>query len=60
MIRVVGSRQEEIYGESYEDIPRRIPNIDKMRRVLGVTAETTLDEGLRRTIEYFRHASPVA
>jgi nucleoside-diphosphate-sugar epimerase len=49
--------QQEIYGESYEDIPRRIPNVDKMRRMLGVSAETSLDDGLAKTIEYFRHAA---
>jgi nucleoside-diphosphate-sugar epimerase len=68
MIAISGSKsviryvpQQDVYGESYEDIPRRIPNVDRMRRILGVTAETPLDEGLARTIEYFRHASfPVA
>jgi len=64
MIAISGSkstiryvRQEEVYGESYEDIPRRIPNVDKMRRVLGVSAETSLDDGLQKTIEYFRHVA---
>jgi UDP-glucose 4-epimerase len=63
LIAIAGSKseiqyvpQQQIYGESYEDIPRRIPNVDKMRNVLGLTAETSLDEGLRRTIDYFRHA----
>jgi len=46
--------QGSVYGESYEDIPRRIPDVTKMRTVLGVTAETPLDEGLRHTIEWFR------
>jgi nucleoside-diphosphate-sugar epimerase len=65
MIAISGSRsviryvpQQEIYGASYEDIPRRIPNVTKMRTVLGVEAQTSLDEGLRQTIDYFRHASP--
>jgi UDP-glucose 4-epimerase len=50
--------QQEVYGPSYEDIPRRIPNVDRMHRILGVKAEVTLDEGLRSTIDYFRRASP--
>jgi UDP-glucose 4-epimerase len=63
MIDISGSKstikfvtQESVYGSSYEDIPRRVPDNTKMREVLGVTAETPLAEGLRRTIEWFRAA----
>ena len=45
-----------MYGPSYEDIPRRVPDVEKMRKILGVTAKTSLDEGLARTIDYFRRA----
>ncbi|HVT59327.1 MAG TPA: NAD-dependent epimerase/dehydratase family protein [Thermoanaerobaculia bacterium] len=51
-IRLV--RQEEVYGQSYEDIPRRFPDITRMRTILGVEPETPLEEGLRRTIDWFR------
>jgi len=64
LIAVAGSKstiryvpQQEVYGESYEAIPRRIPVVDKMHSVLGVRADISLEEGLRNTIEYFRHAS---
>ncbi len=66
MLRVVGRdpikdlryvRQEEIYGSSYEDIPRRVPDITRMKTILGVTPATTLADGVRRTIEWFRHES---
>jgi UDP-glucose 4-epimerase len=46
-----------VYGSSYEDIPRRVPDTTRMRTILGVTAETGLEEGLRRTIEWFRTTS---
>jgi nucleoside-diphosphate-sugar epimerase len=46
--------QEEVYGPSYEDIPRRVPDNTKMRSVLGVTPRVNLREGLVRTIEWFR------
>jgi len=46
--------QNQVYGDSYEDIRRRVPDVTKMRTVLGVTADTLLDEGLRRTVEWFR------
>src|SRR5712692_9724412 len=63
LIRVAGSKstiryvpEHEIYGASYEDIPRRVPNLEKMHKVLGVTAKVSLDEGLRQTIDYFRQS----
>ncbi|MBC7286861.1 MAG: NAD-dependent epimerase/dehydratase family protein [Armatimonadetes bacterium] len=46
--------QEDIYGRSYEDVPRRVPDTTRMEQILGVRAETPLEEGLRRTIEYFK------
>jgi UDP-glucose 4-epimerase len=61
MIRLDSSRstirfvnQEEIYDRGYEDIPRRIPNITRMKTILGVTPQIGLEEGLRRTISWFR------
>jgi UDP-glucose 4-epimerase len=53
-IRLV--KQEEVYGTSYEDIQRRVPDITRMRTVLGVTPKVGLREGLRRTIEWFRES----
>jgi UDP-glucose 4-epimerase len=46
--------QERVYGASYEDIGRRVPDVTKMRTVLGVTADTPLDAGLRKTVEWFQ------
>ncbi len=64
MIRIAGSRstvkfvtQTEVYGPSYEDIRRRVPSIRKMRDLLGVAPHTSLDDGLQRTIEWFRQAA---
>jgi UDP-glucose 4-epimerase len=48
--------QSAVYGDSYEDIGRRVPDVTKMERVLGVRAETSLADGLRRTVEWFRGA----
>jgi UDP-glucose 4-epimerase len=41
-------------GFRYEDIPRRVPDVTKMREILGVEATTSLEEGLRHTIDWFR------
>jgi UDP-glucose 4-epimerase len=46
--------QATVYGASYEDIGRRVPEVTKMHRVLGVRAETSLADGLRRTVEWFK------
>jgi UDP-glucose 4-epimerase len=61
MIKVSGAKseikfvtKESIYGESYEDIQRRVPRVEKMNRILGVKAETPLEEGLRLTWEWFK------
>ena len=47
-------RYEDVYGEGYEDIPRRVPDVTRMQQILGVRAETPLREGLQRTIDWFR------
>ena len=61
MIRAAGSsspiifvKQEAVYGDRYEDVPRRVPALLLMHEILGVRAETSLEEGLRRTIGWFR------
>jgi UDP-glucose 4-epimerase len=46
--------QGDIYGPRYEDISRRVPDITKMKRVLGVTPTTSLTTGLEATIGWFQ------
>jgi UDP-glucose 4-epimerase len=46
--------QEAVYGEGYEDVPRRVPDVSRMDRLLGMRATTPLAEGLARTIAWFR------
>jgi UDP-glucose 4-epimerase len=45
--------EAEAYGVGYEDIRRRVPDITKMREILGVAPRIGLNEGLKRTIEWF-------
>lgn len=52
--------QQSVYGPSYEDIQRRVPDVTKMERVLGVRATTSLREGMQRTIEWFGRSLPPA
>jgi UDP-glucose 4-epimerase len=42
------------YGQSYEDIPKRIPDTGKAARMLGWKLEVDVDEGIQRTIAWAR------
>jgi UDP-glucose 4-epimerase len=61
VVRLSGSKsevifvpQETVYGSSYEDVPRRVPDTSAMKAILNAKAETPLEEGLKLTIDYFR------
>jgi UDP-apiose/xylose synthase len=47
---------ETFYGEGYEDSDRRIPDIDKARRLLGWTPRTSLVDMLVPTMDYYVRA----
>jgi UDP-glucose 4-epimerase len=42
----------------YTDVELRIPNVDKARQVLGFDATVELDDGLARTIAWYRERKP--
>jgi UDP-glucose 4-epimerase len=42
----------------YTDVELRIPNVDKARELLGFEAKVELDEGLARTIAWYRSRKP--
>ena len=42
----------------YIDVELRIPNVDKARELLGFEAKVELDEGLERTIAWYRENVP--
>jgi UDP-glucose 4-epimerase len=43
-----------IANRKYEDVRRRIPDIEKARRILGFEAKVSLEDGLRKTIAWQR------
>lgn len=45
------------YGSVYEDIPRRIPNIDKANQLLNWKPEIPVAEGITRTVSWARENS---
>ena len=45
---------ETAYGPAFEEPRRRVPDVTRAREVLGFEAQTPLEDGLRRTLEWFR------
>jgi UDP-glucose 4-epimerase len=47
---------EKAYGQGFEDMPRRIPDISKIGRLIGYRPRKSLDEILAGVIDFFRDA----
>jgi UDP-glucose 4-epimerase len=45
---------ESFTGKDYQDVMRRVPDVTRCQEILGVRAVVSLEEGLRRTIEWQR------
>jgi len=45
---------DEAYAEGFEDMPRRVPNVDKLKACVGARPTTSLDEILRQVITSVR------
>ncbi|WP_100404812.1 NAD-dependent epimerase/dehydratase family protein [Bacillus solitudinis] len=45
---------EEAYGKGYEDTPNRIPNITKARKQLNFQPSINIEEGLKKTIQWYK------
>jgi UDP-glucose 4-epimerase len=54
-IRYVGL--DDVYGAGYEDIPRRVPNIEHSQRVLDFQAQVPLEAGIRETYKWLLSCS---
>ncbi|HKI92467.1 MAG TPA: NAD-dependent epimerase/dehydratase family protein [Gaiellaceae bacterium] len=55
VIRISGSSSHTTFRPlHYSDVEMRIPNVDKARRLLDWEATVDLDEGLARTIAWYR------
>lgn len=58
VIRVLGSRSEIAFAPALSvDVELRIPSVVKARELLGFEAKVDLDEGIRRTAEYYRRVT---
>jgi UDP-glucose 4-epimerase len=45
---------DDLYGDSYEDLERRVPDVSKARRELGWETTTSLEAGIDRVVEWGR------
>jgi UDP-glucose 4-epimerase len=59
----IAARLEELIGHPVErrhtparagDVPHTLADIERAKRLLGYTPSVSFDEGLRRTLDYFR------
>jgi UDP-glucose 4-epimerase len=51
---------DEAYEEGFEDMARRVPDLSRIRDLLGWTPMRTLDQVLADVIEYERQGDPIA
>jgi nucleoside-diphosphate-sugar epimerase len=59
VVRVAGSTSEIRFEPwPFADVELRVPNIDKARSVLGYEPRVDLDEGLARTLDWYRRQLP--
>ena len=45
---------DEAYESGFEDMPRRVPDLTKINRMIGYETQYTLDDILVQVIDYFR------
>jgi UDP-glucose 4-epimerase len=59
--RISGASGEILFQPlHYADVELRIPNVEKAREALGWEPRVELDEGLEKTIAWYREKSPVS
>ncbi len=51
---IVTIAYDQAYEAGFEDMPRRVPDTDKIRALIGYRPRVNLDEILTKVIEYFR------
>lgn len=55
VVRVLDSESPIVFRRTdYADVELRVPSVDKARELLGFEAQVDLDEGIRRTGEWYR------
>ena len=49
---------EQAYGHRFDDMPRRVPRLDRIRSVIGFSPRHGLDEVIRSVIDDSRRNAP--
>lgn len=56
VIRVLNSKSEIIFSrKDYTDVELRVPSVKKAKELLGFEAKVDLEEGIRRTVEFYKN-----
>ena len=55
---IINVPYQRVFGEQFEDTPRRVPDIRRATSTLGFRAGTSIEEGLEATIAWFRQTKP--
>lgn len=59
VIRVLGSKSRVVFTKKdYVDVELRVPSVQKARDVLGFEAKVDLEDGIRRSADYYRSKMP--
>lgn len=53
---IVSIPYEQAYGDGFEDMPRRVPDIAKINALIGYSPRKSLDQILEGVVAYFRDA----
>lgn len=53
---IVSMPYEAAYGEGFEDMPRRVPDITKVAEAVGFQPTKSLDEILESVVDYYRES----
>ena len=55
IIRVLGSKSSIVFvRKDYADVELRVPSVSKAKELIGFEARIDLDEGIKRTAEFYR------
>ena len=46
---------DKAYEAGFEDMPRRVPDLTKVRKLVGYEPKVQLPEIINRVVEYFRN-----
>jgi len=52
--KIVCVPYESYYGEGFEDTRRRVPSVERAGQILKFTPQVSLEEGLRKTLTWWR------